>query len=403
MERNKDDRRLMDQQDNRRHSTNFERRNEPMFLFEEPVTKPAVLKVVGVGGSGCNAINTMINSKFGGVEFIAANTDVQALSLSKASSTLPLGTRRTKGLGAGSDPSVGREAALENVDQIREMLSGADMVFVTAGMGGGTGTGAGPIIASIARELGILTVGVVTKPFLFEGAIRMRRAEEGLSELKRYVDTVIVIPNQRLLSVVDKDTPLVDAFKVADDVLCQAVQGIADLVTTPGLVNVDFADVKTVMTYMGRAVMGMGTAKGNNRAVEATQNAISSPLLEDGSIQGARGVLLNISGGSDLSLHEVTEASTIIHEAADSEANIIFGSAINERLKEEVVVTVIATGFEKEAEQREEQPKSAVAPGAKSLNKQTALRKVANSAHSFEKGEMADEWDVPTFLRKQAD
>ncbi len=374
-----------------------------MFLFEEPAAKPAVLKVVGVGGSGCNAINTMINTKFGGVEFIAANTDVQALGLSKASSILPLGTRLTKGLGAGSDPAVGRDAALENVDQIREIMTGADMVFVTAGMGGGTGTGAAPIIASICRDLGILTVGVVTKPFLFEGAVRMRRAEEGLNELKRYVDTVIVIPNQRLLSVVDKGTSLVDAFKVADDVLCQAVQGIADLVTTPGLVNVDFADVRTVMTHMGRAVMGMGSARGNNRAVEATQKAISSPLLEDGSIQGARGVLLNITGGSSLSLHEVTEASTIIHEAADSEADIIFGSAIHERLNEEVVVTVIATGFEKEAEQREEQAKASVIPGTKSLNKPTALRKIANGSHSFEKEELADEWDVPTFLRKQAD
>lgn len=374
-----------------------------MFLFEEPAAIPAVLKVVGVGGSGCNAINTMINSKFGGVEFIAVNTDVQALGLSKASSTLPLGTRLTKGLGAGSDPAVGRDAALENVDQIREIMTGADMVFVTAGMGGGTGTGAAPIIASICRDLGVLTVGVVTKPFLFEGAVRMRRAEEGLNELKRYVDTVIVIPNQRLLSVVDKGTPLVDAFKVADDVLCQAVQGIADLVTTPGLVNVDFADVRTVMTYMGRAVMGMGSARGNNRAVDATQKAISSPLLEDGSIQGARGVLLNITGGSNLSLHEVTEASTIIHEAADSEANIIFGSAIHEKLNEEVVVTVIATGFEKEAEQREEQEKASVMPGTKSLNKPTAFRKIANSSHSIEKEELADEWDVPTFLRKQAD
>ena len=377
-----------------------------MFLFEEPGIKPAVLKVIGVGGSGCNAINTMINSRFVGVEFIAANTDIQALGLSKASSTLPLGARLTKGLGAGSNPEVGREAAIENSDQIREVLTGADMVFVTAGMGGGTGTGAAPVIASLARELGILTVGVATKPFVFEGAIRMRRAEEGLKDLKRYVDTLIVIPNQRLLSVVDKGTPLLDAFKVADDVLRQAVQGIADLVTTPGLVNVDFADVKTVMSHMGRAVMGMGISRGNNRAVEATQKAISSPLLEDGSIQGARGVLLNITGGPSLSLHEVTEASCIIQEAADTEANIIFGSAIHERLNEDVVVTVIATGFENEAVQQEERVKTSVSAGSKNMSMPptpTILRKIANSSHPLEREDLGDEWDVPTFLRKQAD
>lgn len=376
-----------------------------MFLFEEQAIKPAILKVIGVGGSGCNAINTMIGSHFVGVDFIAANTDMQALGLSKAPCTLPLGTRLTKGLGAGSNPEIGREAALEDTDSIRGVLEGADMVFVTAGMGGGTGTGAAPVIASIARELGILTVAVVTKPFFFEGAKRMQRAEEGLKELKRYVDTLIVIPNQRLLSVVDKGTPLVDAFKVADDVLRQAVQGIADLVTTPGLVNVDFADVKTVMTHMGRAVMGMGMSRGNNRAVEATQKAISSPLLEDGSIQGARGVLLNITGGPNLSLHEVTEASTIIQEAADPEANIIFGSVIHGKMNEEVVVTVIATGFEREFVQ-EERVKTSVAPGLatgpKSFDKPTFLRKIANAPRQ-EKTGLDDEWDVPTFLRKQAD
>lgn len=376
-----------------------------MFLFEEQAIKPAILKVIGVGGSGCNAINTMIGAHFVGVDFIAANTDMQALGLSKAPCMLPLGTRLTKGLGAGSNPEIGREAALEDTDSIREVLQGADMVFVTAGMGGGTGTGAAPVIASIARELGILAVAVVTKPFGFEGAKRMERAEEGLKELKRYVDTLIVIPNQRLLSVVDKGTPLVDAFKVADDVLRQAVQGIADLVTTPGLVNVDFADVKTIMTYMGRAVMGMGISRGNNRAVEATQKAISSPLLEDGSIQGARGVLLNITGGSNLTLHEVTEASTIIQEAADPEANIIFGSVIHGKMNEEVAVTVIATGFEKEFVQAE-RVKTPVAPGLatgpKSFDKPTFLRKIANAPRQ-EKTGLDDEWDVPTFLRKQAD
>ena len=376
-----------------------------MFLFEEQVIKPAILKVIGVGGSGCNAINTMIGSHFVGVDFIAANTDMQALGLSKAPGTLPLGTRLTKGLGAGSNPEIGREAALEDTDSIRGVLQGADMVFVTAGMGGGTGTGAAPVIASIARELGILTIAVVTKPFFFEGAKRMQRAEEGLKELRRYVDTLIIIPNQRLLSVVDKGTPLVDAFKVADDVLRQAVQGIADLVTTPGLVNVDFADVKTVMTHMGRAVMGMGMSRGNNRAVEATQKAIASPLLEDGSIQGARGVLLNITGGPNLSLHEVTEAATIIQEAADPEANIIFGSVIHGKMNEEVMVTVIATGFEKEfmQEERVKPPvASGLAAGPKSFDKPTFLRKIANAPHP-EKTGLDDEWDVPTFLRKQAD
>jgi cell division protein FtsZ len=345
----------------------------------------------------------MIASKFSGVEFIAANTDVQALSLSRAACTLPMGTRLTKGLGAGANPDVGREAALEDAEKIREVLEGADMVFVTAGMGGGTGTGAAPIIANIARELGALTVAVVTKPFQFEGGKRMSRAEEGLNELKKVVDTLIAIPNQRLLAVVDKSTPLVEAFKVVDDVLRQAVQGIADLVTTPGLVNVDFADVRTVMAHMGRAVMGMGSARGDHRAVEAAQKAISSPLLEEGSIHGARGVLLNITGGEGLSLHEVTEASMIIHEAADPEANIIFGSVINKQMKDDVIVTVIATGFEMDLV-REEPVKPAAKPlPSKSLDRPAFLRKVANGAYPHDPRVGDDEWDVPTFLRKQAD
>ncbi len=374
-----------------------------MFLFEEAEIKPAKIKVIGVGGSGCNAVNTMIASKFAGVEFIAANTDVQALSLSKAPCTLPIGTRLTKGLGAGANPDVGREAALEDADKIREMLEGADMVFVTAGMGGGTGTGAAPVIANIARELGALTVAVVTKPFQFEAAVRMRRAEEGIDELKKVVDTLIVIPNQRLLAVVDKSTSLVEAFKVVDDILRQAVQGIADLVTTPGLVNVDFADVKTVMSHMGRAVMGMGSSRGEHRAMEAAQKAISSPLLEEGSIHGARGVLLNITGGEGLSLHEVSEASTIIQEAADPEANIIFGSVINKQMKDDVVVTVIATGFEMDLV-REAPVKPAAKPlPPRSLDRPAFLRKVANSAYPHDPVVGDDEWDVPTFLRKQAD
>ena len=375
-----------------------------MFLFEEETGRPAILKVFGVGGGGCNAINTMIDAHFVGVDFVAANTDIQALGLSKAPNIIPVGARLTKGLGAGSNPEIGRDAAYENEDQIREVMQGADMIFITAGMGGGTGTGGAPVIASIAREMGILTVGVVTKPFVFEGAVRARRAEEGLKELKRYVDTLIVIPNQRLLSVVEKGTPLVEAFKVADDVLRQAVQGIAELVTTPGLINVDFADVRAVMSHMGRAVMGMGRSSGNSRAVEATQKAIASPLLEDGSIQGAKGVLLNISGGKSLSLHEVTEASVIIQETVDPSANIIFGSVIHEELNEEVIVTVIATGFEREEAVVEEQPKVEVtASVSRPVSRPPALRKIANSSGFYDSEGAGDDWDVPTFLRRQAD
>ncbi|HET6466051.1 MAG TPA: cell division protein FtsZ [Nitrospiria bacterium] len=375
-----------------------------MFLFEEAEIKPAKIKVIGVGGSGCNAVNTMIASKFAGVEFISANTDIQALSLSKAPCTLPMGAKLTKGLGAGADPNVGREAAMEDAQKIREMLEGADMVFVTAGMGGGTGTGAAPIIANVARELGALTVAVVTKPFQFEGALRMRRAEEGINELKKVVDSLIVIPNQRLLAIVDKTASVPKSFKIVDDVLRQAVQGIADLVTTPGLVNVDFADVRTVMAHMGRAVMGMGFARGDHRAVEAAQKAISSPLLEEDGIHGARGVLLNITGGEGLSLHEVSEASTIIQEAADPEANIIFGSVINKQMKEDVIVTVIATGFEKDLVQEEPVKPTASKPASsKSLDRPAFLRKVANSGYPPGALNVDDEWDVPTFLRKQAD
>ena len=375
-----------------------------MFLFEEAEIKPAKIKVIGVGGSGCNAVNTMIASKFVGVEFISANTDIQALSLSKAPCTLPMGAKLTKGLGAGADPNVGREAAMEDAQKIREMLEGADMVFVTAGMGGGTGTGAAPIIANVARELGALTVAVVTKPFQFEGALRMRRAEEGINELKKVVDSLIVIPNQRLLAIVDKTASVPKSFKIVDDVLRQAVQGIADLVTTPGLVNVDFADVRTVMAHMGRAVMGMGYARGDHRAVEAAQKAISSPLLEEDGIHGARGVLLNITGGEGLSLHEVSEASTIIQEAADPEANIIFGSVINKQMKEDVIVTVIATGFDKDLIREEPvKPTAAKPASSKSLDRPAFLRKVANSGYPPGALNVDDEWDVPTFLRKQAD
>ncbi len=398
-----------------------------MFSFEEEDIMPVRIKVVGVGGAGCNAINTMIGSGLGRVEFIAANTDVQALGRSMATFKIQLGPEKTRGLGAGAKPEVGRESAMESKDRIRESLEGAEMVFVTAGMGGGTGTGAAPVVAGIAQELGILTVAVVSKPFTYEGNRRMSHAEDGLRELKKHVDTLLVIPNQRLLQIVDKRTSMLEAFKVADDVLLQAIKGIADVITTTGHVNVDFADVRTVMTYTGRAVMGMGVSRGETRAVEAAQKAISSPLLEDGSIAGARGVLLNISGGLNMTLHEVDQAASIIRETADPEANIIVGQVINEALNEELVVTVIATGFDREeaglperslldrqAPARAPQPAlagvgakaSAEAP-KKNLEHPTFLRKLSAQREGQERlGLVMDEnekWDVPTFLRKQAD
>ncbi|MDC4224901.1 MAG: cell division protein FtsZ [Candidatus Manganitrophus sp.] len=380
-----------------------------MFLFdeEEQESTSAKIKVVGVGGGGCNAVNSMIHCGLQGVDFVAANTDIQALQMNPASSKIQLGTKLTRGLGAGAKPQIGRESALEAVDQIREMLAGADMVFVTAGMGGGTGTGAAPIIAGIAKEMGALTVGVVTKPFQFEGAKRLHQAEEGVLEMKRACHTVIIIPNQRLLNVVEKGTPLRASFLVVDDILRQAVQGISDLITTPGLVNVDFADVRTIMSHTGRAVMGMGVSKGENRAIEAAQKAISSPLLEDSSIEGARGVLINITGGLDLSLGEVDEASSIIQKTVDPDANIIFGSVISESLTDEIKVTVIATGFE-ENERHEEPVDGESRPSKrapqKSLDRTGYLRKVVREGgKEVIRMEGDDEWDVPTFLRKQAD
>lgn len=381
-----------------------------MFLFDETTedTMPARIIVMGVGGGGCNAIRTMIASGLGQVEFVVANTDLQVLKSSPAATKVQLGARLTKGLGAGANPQVGKDAALEDSDRIREILAGADMVFITGGMGGGTGTGAAPVIAGLAKEAGALTVAVVTKPFLFEGARRMKQAEEGVRELRSACDTLLVIPNQRLLSVVEKGTPLTRAFAVADDILRQAVQGIADVITVPGLVNVDFADVRAIMTHMGRAVMGMGRAKGEHRAVEAAQRAIASPLLEDGSIQGARGVLINISGGPDLSLHEVTEASSIIQEAADPEANIIFGSVVNDQLNEEVLVTVIATGFDMPAEGRavvEAAPRASLAAPAPSraVSHEPFVGFRKSSIVTSRDGLSEEEWDVPTFLRKQLD
>lgn len=318
---------------------------QAMIEFDETPTATANIKVMGIGGGGGNAIRNMIQGGLDGVEFIAANTDLQALEGNGAHLKLQLGQHLTRGLGAGSDPQIGRNAALEDSATITEALEGADMVFVTAGMGGGTGTGAAPIVAALARESGALTVGVVTKPFSFEGRRRMMQAEEGLAALETAVDTLITIPNDRLLAVAPPDTPALNAFALADDVLLQAVQGISDLIIVPGYVNVDFADVRTIMRQTGRALMGTGRASGPNRAEEAAQLAISSPLLEDCSIDGATGILINITGGSDLGLHEINLASSLIMEAADEEANIIFGTVVDENMHDEIKVTVIATGF----------------------------------------------------------
>ena len=320
---------------------------EIRFLFDEGLRTGASIKVVGVGGGGSNAVNRMISAGLGGVEFLVANTDVQALRQSKAPVKIQIGDKLTKGLGAGANPEVGRQAALEDTEKIIESLEGADMVFVTTGLGGGTGTGAAPIVASLAAELGALTVAVVTKPFAFEGKKRLLQAERGLADLQECVDTIITIPNERLLVTLERGTSLFDAFRIADDILRQAVQGISDLIVVPGLINLDFADVKAVMSAMGMALMGTGTATGENRAVEAAKRAISSKLLEEGSMQGARGVLFNITGGHDLLLHEVSEASAIIHDAAHADANIIFGAVLDESMKDEVKITVIATGFQR--------------------------------------------------------
>ncbi|RKY68482.1 MAG: cell division protein FtsZ [Candidatus Latescibacterota bacterium] len=303
------------------------------------------MKVIGVGGAGGNAINRMASSQMGGIELVAINTDAQALSFSQASHKVQIGNNITKGLGTGGDPELGKKAAEEDKDQIAEVLRDTNMVFLTAGMGGGTGTGASPLIAELAKDAGALTVGVVTKPFLFEGSKRMVCAEEGIYQLRERVDTLIVIPNQRLLSIADEKQTLLEAFKMADSVLYQATRGISDLITVPGLINLDFNDVKAVMLEMGDALMGTGTARGENRAVEAAQQAIRSPLLEDISIGGAKGVLVNISGGTNMTLHDVDTAATIIYEEAGKDANIILGAVIDEKLDEEIRVTVIATGL----------------------------------------------------------
>src|SRR6476659_1883096 len=315
-----------------------------MLEFETNEDQLAVIKVIGVGGGGNNAVNRMIEHGAQGVEFIAVNTDAQALNLSKAEVKMQIGAKLTRGLGAGANPDVGKKAAEESKEQLEAALSGADMVFVTAGMGGGTGTGAAPVIAQIARDLGALTVGVVTRPFTFEGKKRANQASGGIGSMKEAVDTLIVIPNDRLLEIVDKSTPMLEAFREADNVLRQGVQGISDLIAVPGLINLDFADVKTIMSNKGSALMGIGVAEGKNRSTEATKKALNSPLLET-SINGAQGVIMNITGGSNLSLYEVQEAADIVASASDQEVNMIFGSVINENLKDEIVVTVIATGF----------------------------------------------------------
>lgn len=399
-----------------------------MFEIVEHNKLSARIKAIGVGGGGGNAINTMISAGLSGVDFIVANTDSQAITASSASVKIQLGEKITKGLGAGANPEIGRQAALEDKDRIRDYLDGSDMVFVTAGMGGGTGTGGAPIIASVAREIGALTVGVVTKPFMFEGKIRNRQAEDGIRELKENVDTLIVIPNQRLLGVAEKGTSLLDTFKLADGILLQAVRGISDLIVTPGLINLDFADVRTVMAEMGMALMGMASATGENRAVEAAQNAISSPLLEDVSIQGARGVLINITGGTDLSLYEVNEAATMIQSEADEEANIIFGAVIDERVKEEIRITVIATGFGGQDKGKERVRETPVGLSKKEMKEKKVVhlgtivdnldspswqRKKQDSTEQevvpldkivqLAPEDQEDEFDIPTFLRKRMD
>jgi cell division protein FtsZ len=350
----------------------------------------ALIKVVGVGGGGSNAVNRMVDAGLGGCEFIAVNTDAQALLMVDADVKMPIGSDVTRGLGAGADPSVGKAAADESRDELKEALKGADMVFVTAGEGGGTGTGAAPIVARLAQEIGALTVGVVTRPFSFEGRRRSEIASRGVDELREEVDTLIVIENDRLLQVVEKRTSILDAFTLADDVLRQGVQGITDLITIPGLVNLDFADVRTIMNEAGSALMGIGTASGENRANEAARSAVSSPLLES-SIEGATGILLNVTGGSDIGLFEVNEAAQVVTSAADQNANVIFGAVIDESLKDEVRVTVIATGFGPAKVRRR---RRAEEPADESRREQEGQRE---PAERFEVGD--DILEVPSFLR----
>ena len=354
-----------------------------MLEFDIDMDQFAQIKVIGVGGAGNNAVNRMIQHGLKGVDFISVNTDKQALYLSQATQKIQIGEKITKGLGAGANPDIGQKAAEESRDEILQTIKGADMVFITAGMGGGTGTGAAPVVAEIAKDQGILTVGVVTKPFLFEGRQRARNAENGIAQLKDKVDTLVTIPNDRLLQVVEKRTSMLDAFKVADDVLRQGVQGISDLIAVPGLVNLDFADVRTIMKEKGLAHMGIGKGNGDNRATDAAKQAIQSPLLET-TIEGAKGVLLNITGGPNLGLFEVNEAAELVAQAADPEANIIFGAVIDENLEDEIQLIVIATGFEKQTEKQERK----------------RVEKVMETAATAAAKNDSDDLDIPTFLRR---
>ncbi|MBN3555135.1 cell division protein FtsZ [Fictibacillus nanhaiensis] len=389
-----------------------------MLEFDMNMDQLATIKVIGVGGGGSNAVNRMIEHGVQGVEFICVNTDAQALNLSKAPVKMQIGTKLTRGLGAGANPDIGKKAAEESREQIEEALSGADMVFVTAGMGGGTGTGAAPVVAEIAKDLGALTVGVVTRPFTFEGRKRSTQAVGGISVLKEKVDTLIVIPNDRLLEIVDKNTPMLEAFREADNVLRQGVQGISDLIAVPGLINLDFADVKTIMTERGSALMGIGVGTGENRAAEAAKKAISSPLLET-SIDGAKGVLMNITGGANLSLYEVNEAADIVSSASDPEVNMIFGSVINEELKDEILVTVIATGFDETEkmvnnQQRAERPRMQQAPTSSQSHASQSQSQPQSQSQGQTREESqesrntsytnadSDTLDIPTFLRNRS-
>ncbi|MFZ3588009.1 cell division protein FtsZ [Bacillus sp. DJP31] len=370
-----------------------------MLEFDTNLDQLATIKVIGVGGGGNNAVNRMIEHGVQGVDFIAVNTDAQALNLSKAEIKMQIGGKSTRGLGAGANPEVGKKAAEESREQLEEVLKGADMVFVTAGMGGGTGTGAAPVIAQIAREIGALTVGVVTRPFTFEGRKRQSQASGGIAAMKEAVDTLIVIPNDRLLEIVDKNTPMLEAFREADNVLRQGVQGISDLIAVPGLINLDFADVKTIMSNKGSALMGIGVSTGENRAAEAAKRAISSPLLET-SIHGAQGVLMNISGGSNLSLYEVQEAADIVASASDQDVNMIFGSVINDNLKDEIIVTVIATGFEDNNNSAEPKSYRPSTQGSKPVTPVTK-REVKRDEVSSNQPQAEEALDIPTFLRNR--
>jgi cell division protein FtsZ len=381
------------------------------MTFSEELS-PAKIKVIGVGGGGCNAVNRMIRAKVEGVEFVTANTDLQALKLSQAPVKLQLGGKLTKGLGAGANPEIGRKAALEDTDKIIEALEGADMIFITSGLGGGTGSGAAPVVASLASELGALSVAVVTKPFAFEGKRRMMQAEQALQELIGVVDTVIVIPNERLMETVERGTSFFDAFRIADDILRQAVQGISDIITVPGIINRDFADVKAIMHGQGYAVMGTAVATGSNRAVDAANRAIASPLLEDNSIEGAQGILINICGSSSLTLHEVHEASSVIQKAAHENANIIFGAVMDEAMKDAVKITVIAAGF-KDAGKAATKTKPVFLPQTWKAGREarqqelpqappSVVHQVAQNVREVTPEVSKDDLDVPTFLRRQA-